>query len=42
MSLCYFWGNIAQKRLNIADILKFKMATEDTLEKNGTNSDCVD
>ena len=41
MSLCYFWANTAQKRPNMAAILKFKMAAEDTLEKNGTNSGCV-
>ena len=41
MSLCAFHAfgaNIDPKRLNMMAILKFKMAAEDTLEKNGTNS----
>ena len=33
-----FGTNIAQKRLNMAAIFKFKMAAEDAFEKNGTNS----
>ena len=28
------WANTARKRLNMAVILKFKMAAEDTLKKN--------
>ena len=38
MTLYDFGRNIAQKRQNMAAILKFKMASEDTFEKNGTNS----
>ena len=41
MTLCAFGANTGQKRLNMAAILKFKMAAEDTLEKNGTNSGFV-
>ena len=33
MTLCAFQANTGQKRLNMVAILKFKMATEDTLEK---------
>ena len=41
MTLCAFGANIGQKRLNMVAILKFKMAAEDTLEKNGSNSGFV-
>ena len=41
MTLYDFGTNTAQKRLNMAAILKFKMAAEDALEKNGTNSGFV-
>ena len=34
MTVFSFWENTARKRLNMAVILKFKMAAEDTLEKN--------
>ena len=34
MTVFSFWANTARKRLNMAAILKFKMAAEDTLEKN--------
>ena len=33
MSVFSFWANTARKRLNMAAILKFKMAAEDTLKK---------
>ena len=35
-------ANTARKEPKKAAILKFKMAAEDTLEKNGSNSGCVD
>ena len=41
MTLYDFGTNTAQKRLNMAAILKFKMAAEDAFEKNGTNSGFV-
>ena len=41
MTLCAFGANTGQKRLNMVAILKFKMAAEDNLEKNGSNSDFV-
>ena len=41
MTLYDFGTNTAQKRLNMAAILKFKMAAEDTFKKNGTNSGFV-
>ena len=41
MTVFSFWANTARKRLNMAAILKFKMATEDTLGKNGSNSGFV-
>ena len=41
MTLYAFAVKIAQKMLNMAAILKFKMAAEDTLEKNGSNSGFV-
>ena len=41
MTVFRFWANTARKWLNMAAILKFKMATEDTLEKNGSNSGFV-
>ena len=41
MTVLSFWANTARKRLNMAAILKFKMAAEDTLEKNGSNSGFV-
>ena len=41
MTVFSFWANRARKRLNMAAILKFKMAAEDTLEKNGSNSGFV-
>ena len=41
MSLCVFWANTGQKRLNMVTILKFKMAAEDAFEKNGSNSGFV-
>ena len=41
MTLYDFGINTAQKRLNMAAILKFKMAAEDAFEKNGTNSGFV-
>ena len=41
MTLYDFGTNTAQKGLNMAAILKFKMAAEDAFEKNGTNSGFV-
>ena len=41
MTLCDYGTNTAQKGLNMAAILKFKMAAEDAFEKNGTNSGFV-
>ena len=41
MTLYDFGTNTTQKRLNMAAILKFKMAAEDAFEKNGTNSGFV-
>ena len=41
MTLCALGANTGQKRLNMVAILKFKMAAEDTLEKNGSNSGFV-
>ena len=41
MTLCAFRANTGQKRLNMVAILNFKMAAEDTLEKNGSNSGFV-
>ena len=41
MTMCDYGTNTAQKRLNMAAILKFKMAAEDAFEKNGTNSGFV-
>ena len=41
MTVFSFWANTARKRVNMAAILKFKMAAEDTLEKNGSNSGVV-
>ena len=38
MTVFSFWANAARKGLNMAAILKFKMAAEDTLEKSGNNS----
>ena len=41
MTLYAFAVKIARKMLNMAAILKFKMAAEDTFEKNGSNSGFV-
>ena len=41
MTLFAFWANTGQKRLNMVAILKIKMAAEDALEKNGSNSGFV-
>ena len=41
MTLYDFETNTAQKKKNMAAILKFKMAAEDAFEKNGTNSGFV-
>ena len=41
MALFSFWANTARKRVNMAAILKLKMAAEDTLEKSGSNSGFV-
>ena len=41
MTLYAFAIKIARKMLNMAAILKFKMAAEDTLEKNGSKSGFV-
>ena len=41
MALFSFWANTARKRVNMAAILKLKMAAEDKLEKNGSNSGFV-
>ena len=41
MTLYDFGTNTAQKRLNMAAILKFKMAAKDAFEKKGTNSGFV-
>ena len=41
MTLYDLGTNTAQKRPNMAAILKFKMAAEDVFEKNGTNSGFV-
>ena len=41
MTLYDLGTNTAQKRPNMAAILKFKMAAEDAIEKNGTNSGFV-
>ena len=41
MTLCALGANTGQKRLNMVAILKFKMAAEDALEKNGSNSGFV-
>ena len=41
MTVRGFWTNTAQKRPNMAAILKFKMAAEGTLEKKGSNSGFV-
>ena len=38
MILCAFGANTGQNKAKYGAILKFKMAAEDTLEKNGSNS----
>ena len=41
MTVCSFWANTARKKVNIAAIFKFKMAAEDKLERNESNSGFV-
>ena len=41
MTLSAFGANTCQKRQNMVAILKFKMAIEDTLEQNVSNSGFV-